>query len=175
MEEFFVSIWEGIYGLFTWFFNSKIFFVIKVFLAIYTTVLIVDIILLVLLGDVRAQLRSLRKGASTAKTSKRTDLRDWKLIRDRLSSEDEKLYKAAILEADRFTYKALETQGYSGGNFSERLAQIPAGSFTSLEAVRDAHGLSVEVVQDEELSITKEQAENTLNVYEAFLKNLDVL
>jgi len=175
MEDIFITIFTIIQSSFITFLQSTTFFVIKMLLAIYTTVLVVDVILLSYLSDVRGQLRKMRKGAASSRVLKRTDVREWLLIVDRLNSQDEKQYRAAILQADQFVYKSLEMQGYSGSNFAERLAQIPSGSFASLDVVRDAHSLCKKIIQDDDLRITKEQSKNALGVYEKFLKNLDVL
>ncbi len=161
-----------------WFFafaDSTFFLMIKFFLAIYSAVLIVDVILLIHLGNVRNQLRAMHKGDSSVKTTKRQDIRIWNAIIERLNSDDEDQYKVAILEADQFVFKALEIQGYSGDNFAERLAQLPAGSFTSIGFVRDVHTLSNKIVQNTNVSVTQEQAKNALGVYEKFLKNIDYL
>jgi hypothetical protein len=175
MEEIFGVIVSTIFGWGSGFFQSTTFFVIKVFLAIYSAVLIVDVILLVYLGNVPRQLRTMRKGAANVKVSKKPDQRKWDDIIKRLDSNEMNQYKAAILEADRFVFVALDLQGYGGDHFSERLAQLPEGSFTSLNAVRDVHTLSNKIIQDQNIVITKEQAKNALGVYEKFLKNLDVL
>ena len=157
------------------FVNGTFFLMIKIFLVIYSTVLIVDVILLMYLGNVRKQLRSMRTGTSAKKTTKSADIREWQAIMNRLQSNNEQQYLAAILEADRFVYKALEVHGYSGSNFAERLAQIPAGSFSSLPAIQDVHALSNLIIQKGAVSITEEQAKNALGVYEKFLKNIDFL
>ena len=175
MGEFLATVWEAIGNLFVAFLQSKVFFVIKFFLMIYTVVLIVDVILLMYFGDVRKQLRQLRRGAASVKTTKRSDWREWNAIVHRLEGDDERQFKAAILEADQFVYKAMDLQGYAGATFAERLAQIPPGSFDTLEVVRSVHALSVKIIRDDKLSITKEQAKNALDAYEAFLKDIDVL
>ncbi len=175
MEEVLTTFLAVVSGWFAAFVGSTFFFVIKVFLAIYSTVLIVDVILLIYLGNVRNQLRTMRKGASNVKTTKRQDMRAWNAIMARLQSDDADQYKAAILEADQFVYKALETQGYSGANFSERLAQLPTGSFLSVDVVRDVHALSNKIVHNPQLPLTHEQTKNALGVYEKFLKNIDYL
>lgn len=171
--------WETIFSLaqtlFTAFIGSTFFLVIKIFLVIYTTVLIVDIILLVHLGNVRKQWRQHRSGTSAIKASRAADQREWKSIMHRLSSDEVRQYAIAILEADRFVFRALEVQGYAGDTFAERLAHIPAGSFSSLSAVRDAHQLSNAIVQKQDLVLTKEQTENALGVYEKFLQDIDYL
>jgi hypothetical protein len=175
MEEIFGTFGTVITEWFFAFVGSKTFFVIKIILAIYSAILIVDVILIVYLDNPRTQLRKMRRGAATSKTAKRGDQKIWDAIMARLASDNADQFKAAVLEADQFTAKALELQGYSGSNFSERLAQIPPGSFTSTAAVRDAHALSNKIVHDERITVTQEQARNTLGVYEKFLKNLDYL
>ncbi len=175
MEEIFITIFTTIQEWYTLFLQSTTFFVIKIFLVIYSTVLIVDVMMLVYLSDVRNQLRKLQKGVSNIKATKKSDMREWASIMSRLKSQDEKQYRAALLQADQFVYKSLELQGYNGTNFAERLAQIPAGAYTSLDVVRDVHSLVKQIVAKDDLRITKEQAKNALGVYEIFLQALDVL
>lgn len=157
------------------FIGSTFFLVLKILLVIYTTVLIVDIILLIHLGNVRKQLRGLRTGTSALKVSRSADQREWRAIMQRISSDDPKQYAIALLEADRFVFRALEVQGYGGDTFAERLARIPGGSFSSLDAVRDAHHLSNMIVQKYEIVLTVEQTRNALGVYEKFLSDIDFL
>ena len=166
------STGQTAFGAFT---NSTFFIVLKLLLAIYTTVLIVDIILLIHLGNVRKQLRSLRTGTSALKASRSADQREWRAIMQRVTSIEEKQYAIAILEADRFTFRALEVQGYAGDTFAERISRIPAGSFSSLGAIQDAHQLSNAIVQKADMTLTQEQTKNALGVYEKFLKDIDFL
>jgi len=175
MEEIFITIWTAAQDGYMTFLQSTTFFVIKILLAIYTTVLVVDVLLLIYLGDVRSQLRSLRRGASSTKVAKKADIREWLSIEKRLKSQEEKQYRAAVLQADQFVYNSLETQGYSGMNFSERVSQIPPGSCASLDGARDVHSLAKQIILKDDLRITKEQAQNALGVYEKFLRNLDIL
>lgn len=175
MGDISIALWTVLTDWFATFYNGRVFFVIKIILAIYSAVLIVDVILLVYLGNVRRQLRTMRKGAGSVKTAKRADQKIWSEILGRLDSDVPQHYQAAILEGDQFVYKALDVQGYSGGNFSERLAQIPPGSFRSMDAVRDVHTLSNRIVQEPQITVTKEQAQNALGVYEKFLKSIDYL
>lgn len=175
MEEILIALWGVISSAVITFYHSTTFVVIKIFLAIYSTVLIVDVILLVYLGGVTNQVRKMRKGSADVKVNKKKDQREWHGIMGRLMQKDPAQYQAAILEGDHFVYKAMELQGYSGGNFAERLAQVPAGSFRTLEAVRDVHTLSNKIIHEKNITITQEQAKNALGVYEKFLTDLDVL
>ncbi len=158
-----------------WVVHSTIFLIIKLFLAVYSAVLIVDVALLIYLGNVRNQLRNMRTGTSAMKTSKSSDVREWRAITKRLESNEPEQLLAAILEADRFVFAALDTQGYSGATFAERLNQIPMGSFTSLDIVRDVHALSNKIIQNPQLRVTQAQAQNAIDVYQRFLEDIDVL
>jgi len=175
VEEFLITIWSMCLDVGVVFLHSTFFFWLKIFLAIYTTVLIVDVLLLAYLSDVRVQLRRLRKGAESTKTAKRSEWNEWHKIMNRLHAKDERQYRAAILEADKFVYVNLELQGYGGGNFSERVSQIPVGTCSSLDPARDVHTLAKKIIHDDKIRITAEQAKNALGVYEAFLKNMDIL
>ena len=175
MDDTIILVISTVQNLFYAFVHSVFFLVLKIFLMIYTTVLIVDVILLMYLGDVRKQLRAMKMGAANVKISKKPDQLKWRSIMERLETDDEKQYRAAILEADKFVYDSLAVQGYGGGNFAERIAQVPPGSFESLDVVRDVHALSKKIVFDDKVRITKEQAQNALTVYEQFLKDLDIL
>lgn len=157
------------------FIGSTFFLVLKLLLAIYTTVLIVDIILLIHLGNVPRQLRKLRTGTTALKASRSADQREWRAIMQRSDSIEERQYAIAILEADRFTFRALEVQGYAGDTFAERISRIPARSFSSLNAIGDVHQLSNAIVQKADMVLTQEQTKNALGVYEKFLKDIDFL
>ena len=52
---------------------------------------------------------------------------------------------------------------------------IPAGSFSSLEAVRDVHQLSNAIVQKQNIVLTQEQTKNALGVFEKFLTDIEFL
>ena len=175
MGDVFLEIGDLIYAWYTAFLDSAVFVGIKVFLVIYTTILIVDIILLVYLGDVKKQWRRHQTGSSVRKPSKKKERQVWADIMMRLESNDENQFKAAILEADHFTYERMGFQGYHGSTFSERLAQIPPGSFRAIDAVHVAHRLSNAIIKKENVTMTKEQALNTLKIYEQFLKDIDVI
>ncbi|MCK4636057.1 MAG: hypothetical protein KAT32_04280 [Candidatus Moranbacteria bacterium] len=162
------SVW---YQIFT---DSTFFLVIKIILILYITILLVDIILLVYLGDVRKRLREQFKGTNIP-ISKKKKQKEWNLIKNRLKTGKDNEYKLAVLEADHIVEKSLEVAGYNGDNFSERLSQIPQNFFSHLDAVNEAHQLRNEIIRNDNVAITKEQAEKTVGTFESFLKTLDVL
>lgn len=173
--DIFVFVIETITHGFEMFVHSVFFLILKLFCVIYSTVLIVDVILLVYLGNVRNQVRTMHKGASNVKTTKRGDVKAWRAIEDRIKTNQQSQLKAAVLEADQMTYKALELQGYNGDNFLERLAQVPQGAFSSTHIIQDVHAISNKIVHGDNILLTQEQTKDILGVYEKFLKNIDYL
>ena len=175
MGDAFITVGEIAQAWYAAFTHSALFVGIKIFFVIYTTILVVDIILLIYLGDVKKQWRQQQTGSSVRKPSKKKERQIWADIMARVDTNDEDQFKAAILEADQFTYDRMGFQGYNGSTFSERLSQIPPGSFLATDAVRVAHQLSNAIVQKEHVTMTKEQAVNTLKIYERFLSDIDVI
>ncbi len=175
MGDVFLTMWDLVQTWYVTFTDSALFVGVKVFFVIYTTILVVDIILLVYLGDIKRQWRQQQTGSSIRKPSKKKERQIWADIMARVETNDEQQFKAAILEADHFTYERMGFQGYNGSTFSERLAQIPPGSFLATDAMHVAHRLSNAIIQKENVTITKEQAQNTLKIYEQFLSDIDVI
>lgn len=175
MGDVFFAVGDVAREWYTAFIGSGFFVGVKIFFAIYTTILLVDIVLLVYLGDVKEQWRKQRTGSAVRKPSKKKERQVWAAILARTDGNDTDHFKAAILEADQFAYDRMDFQGYHGATFIERLSRIPAGTFSSLDAVRVAHQLSNAIVRKENVHITKEQAINTLKIYERFLRDIDVI
>lgn len=168
-----LSLIDILSGLFDTFTHSWFFFGIKIFLAFYITVLLVDIILLIYLGDVRAQLRSHMYGTSKiGEKTKGQSRRDWETIFARLDKDDEGEWKLAVLEADHLIDKAMAAQGYHGDNFVERLSQIPQHAFMMLDDVRTAHTLRNRIIREGDFDVSQEQAHNAVDVFFDFLDNL---
>ncbi len=163
-----INMW---YQTFT---DSTFFFIVKIILIFYITILLVNIILLVYLSDVKKRLRQQLTGTNIP-ISKKKKQKEWDLVKNRLKTGKANEYKLAILEADHLVEKALEDSGYNGDNFTERISQIPQHFSAHLESVTKAHQLRNEIIRNESVEITKEQVEDAVNIFEKFLKTLDVL
>ena len=101
IEDFWAFIFDGgIVGVWEVISASTPFLVLKILIAIYVTILLVDIILLIYLGDVKSQLRALRTGGYYKPTNEKETKRKWKKITKRLDDDDENQWKVAVLEAD---------------------------------------------------------------------------
>ncbi len=167
ISVFFTTMWQAIS-------TSVWFFAFKVLAAIYTAVLLVDVILLIYLGDARKRLRQLRRGTNRIIYGPHKVKKLWNGIRKRLENDDEAQWKLAVLEADHLIDKELAQQGYHGDNFAERLAQIPEHAFSILPAVREAHAVRNHIIKDEDYELTHEEAKKTVKTFEQFLEDLGV-
>ncbi len=154
--------------------DSGWFYVFKVFMAVYVTVLIVDIILVLYLHDSVADIRKQFRGADVT-VLKKKDRKQWAQIRSRLSRGTVSQYKLAILEADYILDKGLSHVGYRGANLTEKLENVDTMQFAQIEDIRAAHQLRNAIVHDEHYVIDREQTEKVLDDVEAFLKNIGVL
>jgi len=154
---------------------SPFFTVIKFFLVVYITVLLVDIILLLILRGVGADLRTAVKGMDMPAVSKNKALKKWQSVKDRLKSENISQYKAAILEADRIADDILSKIGYKGKNMAERLEQVKPGQLENVEDLKGAHKVRNRIVYEKDFTIDKKTAGSVIEVYEDLLKELDYI
>jgi len=154
---------------------SPFFTVIKFFLVVYITVLLVDTILLLILRGVGANLRQAIKGMDMPAVSKNKALKNWQAIKNRLKSENSSQYKAAILEADKIADDILSKVGYKGKNIAERLEQVKPGQLENVEDLRSAHEVRNRIIYEKDFTIDEKGAENIIKIYENLLKELDYI
>jgi hypothetical protein len=157
-----------------WFSATHFFAALRIFLGIYTAVLLIDIVLLLSMRNLGEDLRKDLFGAADVPVSRSRLKKQWKAVRDRLKSDNPSEYKVALLEADALVDKVLGNIGYKGENMAERLAQVTPEQMEDVEALREAHQLRNRVVFEQDFALGREQAEKALGVYEAFLTKMEV-
>ncbi len=153
-------------------FHSPLFSVIKFFAAIYVAVLIVDIVLLVILNGAQKSYRKGKRGTNLPTYAEAK--RKWRRIMARLKKNEQNYFKAAILEADQMVEKVLADAGYKQPTMREKIERLKAQHVDSADILHKAHEMSVRVIQDPELELTKRQAEETLLLYEQFLDDMEI-
>lgn len=156
-------------------YNAPFFMVIKFFLVIYITVLLVDIILLLILRGLGGDIRTAIKGMDMPTVSKSKALKKWQDIKNRLESENVSQCKAAILEADRIADDILSKVGYKGSNMAERLEQVKLGQLENIEELKKAHEIRNRIIYEKDFMIDKKTARDTIKIYENLLKELDYI
>lgn len=156
--------------------QSMTFSLLLGFLAVYSLVLFLDIVLLFFLRPFRADMKKGRFGTKERPfASERVLLRRWQEIESRLLSRSKSGGAMAILEADSFVDQILSEMGYHGKDFGERLDAIPPGHFTRFPDLRAAHEIRNRIVLDSEFSIDRPEAVRVLSLYRGFLEELEVL
>lgn len=158
------------------FYNSPWMLGIKVLAGIYLAVILIDIILLLILGDVSSNVRVGMKGMNIPTVTKSKMQKRWEKVVSRLESDSSSQYKVAIIEADEIADEILNGIGYKGANMSEKLEQVGAAHLDDhLEALKGAHEIRNRIVHEADFDVDKRMAQAVVGVYENFLKYLDFM
>lgn len=175
MDDILSFFSETIVSWYEIFINSTFFLILKLLLILYITILIVDIFLLIYLDGIRKRLRQQFIGTNIAIFSRKKKLKEWNLIKKRLTSEESNQYKVAILEADGLLDKFLTEAGYEGETVIDKVKSIPQHFSSNIDRVIESHNLRNEIIKNENLSVSKEDAEKNVDAMEKFLKTMDIL
>lgn len=171
-DSFFVSL----YSMGESFLHSPVFLVIKIFLMVYVIILVVNIILMLAMKGVGGDFRKGLRGMDIPLTSKSKMQKQWEKVLERLKTGNMSQYKVAIIEADAIADKLLAGIGYEGANMSERLAQIrPEQLDYYTDELNRVHQIRNRVVHEADFEVSRELAEETIAVYERFLRYLEFL
>ncbi len=176
--EIFLNLISVIQQAILSFYNSNVFLAIKIIIGIYVTVLFVDIVLMLFQRGVTGDLLDTTLGLNMPKelaTKKKKLKLKWEKIVKRLESENESEYKVAIIEADNLIDDLIARLGYSGNNMRERLENIVPGQIDNIEKIKEAHEVRNKVIQEEGLSISREEAKKVLDDFAELLRFFDVI
>lgn len=152
-----------------------VFFAIKYFCIIFTVILLIAFILVLLQYNMRGAARMVFQGADVPKSSPSKVQKIWRNILKRLDSKDSEAYKLAVVEADKFFNEMLETLGYKGKDFEERMERISPGGISDLENIYQAHEIAEKIIKDSKFELPLEKTKNILENFEKTLKEIDVL
>lgn len=158
------------------FYRSPFMLVIKILAAIYLIILSVNIVLLLIMRNVPAELRVGLRGMDIPLASKSKMHKRWDTIKARLKSGNASQYKVAIIEADAFCEEILDGIGYKGANMAEKLEQVGVGHLDDhLEALLGVHKIRNSIVHEADYEVDEAMAKAVVGVYENFLKYLEYL
>lgn len=155
--------------------QSVLFALVVLFLKIYSTVLLVDFVLILFNRNLGHDYKKLRYGAVRPLMSPAAAEKRWKEITSRLDGQNISHYKVAVLEADAFIENLIGQMGYEGKNFKERLEHIPDGKIISLQSLREAHEVRNRIVREEDFALSHDDAKETLTKYQKLLEELRLL
>jgi hypothetical protein len=155
--------------------DSMSFLFLTTFLKVYTFVVLFDLILLIYMHDIRANLQVQRFGSRRPLVSPSKFRKRWDAVKARLRSGNPSYYKAAILEADTLADDMLGEIGFEGGNIGERLDLVMPGQILSAERLLEAHRVRNRIIRDPDFDLPKGESEEILAFYEAFFKELELI
>lgn len=162
------KVWLNFYG-------SDFFFALKIILAIYIAVLIVDIILIIVIHTPGMYLRVIKEGANIPLAHKKKMQKRWARVKERLESGNASQYKAAVLEADEIVNDVLAKIGYPGDNMGERLDNITLDQLETIDELKVAHTTRNEIVRKADFALDQKRAEELVGVYQKTLETVDFL
>ncbi len=154
--------------------QAAVFTVLKVFLIVYSLVLIADIVLLLLMRGVTGNLKLQLYGTTRPLIRKNEASKKWESVERRLESDNPSHYKVAILEADHFCDDLLKESGFDGENMSERLAHMHSGQLQSYAGLSEAHAIRNRIVNEPTFTLDREQAKEYLEKYKGLLIELEL-
>lgn len=168
-----------IFSIFRDIYHSAFFSVVEFILGIYTVVIFADIVLLLIQrGLSSGDMRETKLGMDVPPeiVTKKGKLRKkWDKIVANMKTDNESLWKVAIIEGDNIIDDLIKRMGYKGEHMTERLAGINPGQIDNIEELRRAHEMRNRIIHEEDLKLEKEQAQEIIGYYENFLKYFEVL
>lgn len=83
--------------------------------------------------------------------------------------------KIAIIEADKMIDTLLKDAGFEGQHMADRLQQLSPEKVSTLDRLWRAHRLRNQIVHSADFEVSATLAERTMDDYEAFLKEAQML
>lgn len=167
---------SGLGDILAWFNQSVVFRAVLVFLFVYTVVLIIDIALLLYVHGLRGDIKKIFLGTGDRPLASKASMRrKWGAIKRRLSSDRPSEYKVAVLEADRLTETVLAEMEYAGNNLQERLESMLSLGVDQAGKVQEAHQIRNRIIYEHDFSVSRDEAQRILDLYEDFLDRWEIL
>ena len=99
----------------------------------------------------------------------------WNKITVRLQTANESEYKLAIIEADTMMDEILKRMNFPGNTTDERLSNITSAVMPSIDQLKAAHQVRDNIVHDPDYRLTLDETRSTIGVYEAVLREFDLI
>lgn len=155
--------------------QSYTFAALKVFLAIYSVVLILDLGFLFYFINFN-ELRKQRFSGSpfVPSISKSSMKSQWSVIEKRLASGNTSEYKVAILEADKIIEKILGDIGYNGNSdMKQKIEHLNVMQPEDAAAIDEVHKIRNRIVFEQDFHLNLQETEKYLEMYKKYLKKFD--
>ncbi|MEK9194341.1 MAG: hypothetical protein AAB884_00860 [Patescibacteria group bacterium] len=99
----------------------------------------------------------------------------WKSLLEKSISSPPQSFIIAIIEADKFVDDVLKKLGIQGEHMADRLEKLNNHDLRTLDKLWRVHRVRNELVHMPDFKISEVDAREILEVYEAFLKEIEVL
>jgi hypothetical protein len=99
----------------------------------------------------------------------------WEEILKKLAGGSRDSLKVAIVEADKLVDTVLKDAGLEGEHMADRLDKLKPEELVSFNRLWRAHRVRNEVVHSPDFEVTPALAEQTIEDYEAFLKEANII
>lgn len=167
---------EEILQFFIIFFNSGWFLVLQIISGIISLILLIAIISLIKrAGYPQRHMRHLLLAWRSGEMPKNRLIEKWENIEQSLKGDDPKLWRAAIVDADKILDEALSKIGYEGSNLDERLSNVDVEQFPSLVDAWRVHQVRQFVEEDQEYLPTRQVVEKTFLIYRNIFKEIGII
>lgn len=100
--------------------------------------------------------------------------KQWKKIKQNFEKDNPVYWKLALLESEKLMDEILTRMGLGPGTMDERLSRATVDEIPNLQDVIKARSLCQDIAKDPDYRLNKENAENTLQVFEKALIALQV-
>lgn len=169
-----IDIFGAITSAYNSFLGSAFFHYLKIFSAIVSVLLFVDVVLL-LSKRVGTDLRIALYGMPTSRFKKAKYIPRWEAIKSRLAAGSVAGGKIAVIEADKMLDEALGKLGFTGKNASEKISAIKSGQLVGVEELRETRALYHKIMEDPGHEASLEEIKVALSMYERFFRGIELI
>ena len=155
--------------------QSYTFAALKIFLGIYSTVLVLDLALLFYFTNFDEMRRQRTMGSPFAPSITKSSMKSqWSAIEKRLRSGNVSEYKVAILEADKIIEKILGDIGYNGhSDMKQKIEHLNVMQPEDAAALDEVHKIRNRIVFEQDFQLDLDETKKYLEVYKNYLKKFD--
>jgi len=166
-----ISIISSAYAAFL---QSAFFFYLKIFSAIVSFLLFIDIILL-FSKRIRTDLRMVIYGSPVMRFKKSVYNVRWQATKGRLEEGSVASSKIALIEADKMLNEALGKLGYIGKDTEEKISHIGRGQLVAVDELKQVAELHRTILDDPTHETSLEELRSALGVYERVFKGIELI
>lgn len=164
-------------------FALKVYYFLKIIFIIYSSVLLLAIILIVATARPKktaieiaeASIESIIGQQQGKGAERQITASGWSEIMKLANAGQESSWRMAVIEADKFFDEVLRRLGYSGETFNERLTQVHPSEIENINDVWNAHRIRNSLSHDTNFKLSEGEAKKAVIAYENAMKDLEVI